>query len=491
MLLALGLFLLHSAQAFAQEINETEAQRLQGLFQTMLEERQAHIASDKDRPRTLEFEGEVTVEPAEEHYAITLPSMNMKYKDGGNINIGIVVLNVIPHDEPGQLKMTMALPTPIIGFDEDGTETMRIAIGNQQAAGIWHEELETFIKLDAVYSDIKTTFPDEDTTLEIPEFRANYNLEKSESGRWSGPVQFDFINMAVKTAKDNANVKIAALSIQTVLDEFAPEAFQTSAEQAEPSLVKMADGAKFKIGLKGFKASKTPEGQEPENISLAIGGVDFSFDDALTGSIDAEIGLNFAGLLTSNVPDDIAELIPKNGKLALTHHNIPLNQLGPIIDNDSANGALGLSLLFKIPAVLAQAGSYLEIQENSLSNDNYDMNMNAVIRADITAVNSATVKGTLKFAGLDKVLSLTQVAGTDLNASTHAIPMRTLARFLERLKPLARVETDDKWGFIHVFDFEMNETGQTLVNGKDTSSLNTETQPSAETTPPVPDQADL
>ncbi|HOO81028.1 MAG TPA: hypothetical protein PK513_00805, partial [Alphaproteobacteria bacterium] len=85
--------------------------------------------------------------------------------------------------------------------------------------------------------------------------------------------------------------------------------------------------------------------------------------------------------------------------------------------------------------------------------------------------NSATATGTLRFAGLDKILSRAQVIGTNINSSPYALPVRELARFLERLKPLGRVETNAEDGFVHIFNLEMNKKGQFLINGQNASAL--------------------
>ena len=179
---------------------------------------------------------------------------------------------------------------------------------------------------------------------------------------------------------------------------------------------------------------------------------------------------------------------PDSGQINITHHNIPIKDLAPLIENGANNKqALGLSLLFKIPAILAQAGSYIEINNSFVKNKNYNLGLNGVVRADIAAVNSATGEAELRFAGLDKVLSFAQVEGTKPTDGFSKF-MRDVARMLERFKPLANVETDEKLGYVHVFNFEMNKTGQILVNGKDVSGvMNAEPSPAAAQAAPLKD----
>lgn len=479
--------------ARAQETSDEQAQRLQAVFQQLLTERQEKIAADTKHPRTLELEGDVTVETAETHYAITLPRMSIKYQDGSHIDIGIIALNASPYDKPGEHKMTMAVPTPILGFDANGNETMRIRIGQQKAAGIWDEILQNFTKLDAVYKDIHISMNNDAATIDIPEFRANYNLNQTDTGRWSGPIQFDLLNMSMNSAYSKTRLSLGALSIQSNLDEFSAEALRPGPKEGAIPDLKFADGADLSIAIKNLDIAKNTQSDTPETLSIGDADIGFSFDDALTGVIDANFDMNFNGLKASNVPDDLIGLLPQNGKLALTHHNIPLGQIGEALSN-TGNGEfkmLGLAMLLKVPALFAQAGSYIELSESNINNVNYDINMNSIIRSDMTAANSFTAESTLKFAGLDKVLSMAQVAGTDLNSSVYAKPMRTLARYLERLKPVARIQTDEKWGFVHIFDLKMTQDGQFTINGQNSRFIfgDTPTPPEPAPTPPVEEAA--
>ena len=177
-------------------------------------------------------------------------------------------------------------------------------------------------------------------------------------------------------------------------------------------------------------------------------------------------------------------LLPRTGSFSLTQHNIPLAEIDETLQNsaEASGKILSLPLLFKIPSILAQAGSYLEIRETFFENPEYRIDFDSILRADLAAVNSATAIGTLRFAGLDKILSRAQVIGTDINSSPYALPVRELARFLERLKPLGRIETTAENGFIHIFDLKMDEKGQFLINGQNTDTL---LQEPKEPTPPA------
>ncbi len=486
-IMALAIFA--NAPAQAQNVTETEAQRLQTTFQNILNARKAEISSETERPRELILNGDVTVEPTDTYYAITLPQITISYPDGDRVEIGLISLNAIPHEKPDRFKMTMALPTPILGFDSSGQEVMRIAINAQKTAGIWHEKLENFIKLDAVYNDIQITGGGANAT--IPEVRVRYDLEETENGRWSGPTYMEATGINI-SEPDGKSISLEKIALSLLLDQFATEAFSLPTQETPPTLT-LTDGADFKISLHGLNARKTDKDGTNKSLSLKQAHFNFSYDDALNDSMDAHISFGFNDLKEDNIPQEIVALFPQSAQLKLTHHNIPISAINEVISNSAGNDPkiIGLGLLLKIPAIMAQAGSYLQLYETSIKNDNYHLTLDTTLRADITATNSATATGQLRFAGLDKVLSLAQVEGRNLASSEYAAPMRTLARFLERLKPMGRVETDTENGFTHVFDLEMNKAGQILINNQNAATLFNEPSEPEMLIQPEPQETDL
>ena len=456
--------------AFAQDINAQQAAHLKKVFQTILENRQAEIAQKTDRPRKLTLEGDVIVEPVETYYAITMPRMGLAYEDGTRVDIGIVALNASPHDQPKQYKMTMSLPTPILGFDAQDQEIMRLSIGTQKTAGIWHEDIETFIKLDAEYNDIAIAAATNNAQMNLQKLLIRYDLNESADKRWSGPIRFEADNFSIKAPENAASLSLDKLLLSITLDELLDEALLNSPteEASAETEYKMADGIDATFALTGLELSKNINNEGTENITLGSGGIRFNFDNALSGSVDANFNMNFKDLSSSNIPADLKALIPQNGALNLTHYNIPIDSINQLMANKTDENAktFGLSLMLKVPALMAQAGSYIETKDSFISNQDYNIAFNSILRADIAAVNSATAKATMRFTGFDKVLSMAQVAGRNLYTSTYAAPMRSLARLLERLKPLARIETTEDKGYVHIFDFVMDETGRVLINGQ-------------------------
>jgi len=454
----------------AQETTKERALSLQSHFQNVLENRQKNIENATNAQRTLKLEGRVSVEPADGYYAITLPPMRMIRQDQTETRIGMISMNASEH-KASRLKVTLALPTSILGLDADGQEAVRITIQEQKTAGIWHEELESFIKLDAHYKDVRIEASGGETTLRLPEILVRYNLEEDEDKRWSGPTWIQANNITLDTKNENISSIIENITFSTHIDKFSAQALKSVQEASPVNITEnlnMADGMKTRLNINGVKLSTTEQTLSLDNTAFLM-----SFDDALSDTANIQFGFSFKGANSTDISDDLKSLAPRNANFSLTHNNIPLAQIQEILLNSAPTNAqmAGFSTLLKLPAILSQAGSTIELQNTFMSNDQYRMDLDSTVRADITAAHSATLTGTLAVSGLDKILSILQVSATNSQTEKHGTFMRTLARFLERLKPISKIKTNPEKGFVHVFDFEVGKDGQLLVNGQNATTL--------------------
>ncbi|HOO81331.1 MAG TPA: hypothetical protein PK513_02375, partial [Alphaproteobacteria bacterium] len=403
----------------AQEINETGAQHLQTILQNILDTRERQ-RSEQDKS-TFEIDGTIAVEAAETYYAITWPQMKLHSVNGDTIKIGLIAMNAVPHDKPGQYKITTAIPTPIIGQDKDGQEILRITIGMQKAAGIFDESLNNFIKINTQLNDIQITFDGGKTLATIPKLQLSYNFSEDDNARWSGPSYFEISDLKLTRPSESAALSIEKFIVTSHLDSFAAQALNGGIQhgkQAPLSPLQFSDGAEITLAISGLSASSpnSPEknNKKNESFSLQSGAFNFRYENALSGSAKAHTSFNFQNLITNDIPQDLQMLLPRTGSFSLTQHNIPLAEIDETLQNsaEASGKILSLPLLFKIPSILAQAGSYLEIRETFFENPEYRIDFDSILRADLAAVNSATAIGTLRFAGLDKILSRAQVIGT-------------------------------------------------------------------------------
>jgi hypothetical protein len=454
------------AQSRAQGADPTT--QLQTLFQSILDEQAAATTNGA----TLKMDGPIEVEPAGSYYAVTLPPLTLEYQDGQKIQIGMISINASAADKPGNWKMTLALPTPITGFDASGKETMRISLGEQKVAGIWNEALKNFSKLDANYQNVRIDFPANNGFVSLKQALIRYDFTKAADGTWSGPAYFEAVDSAWNLPTLSSEGTAEKLSFNSTIDQFSPELVNTGnglifspALLSNTSLYKALNKLDIKIEANNFHSKFAPPAIKPAEYTLASGALSLQLDKVLSGTMDARLGIDFTEFKANGATSDLGSLLPQNGSINLMNKNIPAGTLADAFAGAGQDAVAVPMLIMKIPALLSQAGTFVETKNSYISNNDYRIDLGATMRADITAVNNATGQGRLAITGLDRLLANLQVI-TSKNGK-----YREPARMLEQLKTVGKVETGKNNDFVHVFDVLLDPKGALTVNGKNLSEV--------------------
>lgn len=504
--------LLFPAVADAREVNAEGAQHLKGIFEDWIKY-QKDINSLAGGA-LYEYEGEVIVEPSGTYYAVTLPHARVNYPDGTRLNLGMVSINASPHDVDGQWKMTLAVPTPIVMFDIDEQPVMRFEIGAQRAAGIWDETLENFYKLDADYQDIRVRNSISDFDLKIPSVQIRYDFSQDDTRRWSGPGWFQLKDISIALPADTGSVDISAVEAQFEVDRYDPAAMKTYREQIvalaetveaqEDQDISDAHAAGmynmlynfFTQAANGFKinysfsdlhirkaadAKDSEEGDaKTEEIKIGGGNILFEVGGLMENQVSMAFNTGYNGFSTSMVPAE-ENVTPTDLQLKFLLKNVPFkelsdlgkNTLNGVIQNPDMGQMAGISLLLKVPAILSQAGTYLELTDNYVAGEGYRFELDGRARADISALNSATADFKAVFRGLDTLLGRARrLAGqVDDPESAEARRYQELVSTLTRIKTHALRTTDLNQKPLYTLQFVMNPEGQMLINGKDAMAV--------------------
>lgn len=473
--------------------------KLKSMFQEMVD-------SHKNAPEQLaaiSFDGDISVEKAGEYYAVTLPYATLDYHDGAKFEIGLIAINAAPHEDEGQWKMTFALPTPMNFVDEDGQRSFQLNIGGQRASGVWNNNLGYFAKLDANYQDIKINDPENSFTFTLPSARAVYDLEADNAGKWSGPVYFSFNDTNLNIAEQGGEVlRVGGINLNMEMFKYDPTSFKDyqskietlilqteNQEQTEtpPDISGIFDSLMTLMG-DGFTSEyqisdvMIKSGSKNENFdTIALDKANFGLD--LTGFIEDSVALDFRmgydGFDIMPIPADMPDLAPKTLNLDISLQNIPFKQISELgkntaemaVSNPQMAQMAGMSVLFKLPAILSEAGTSLVLDQNGFGNDDYNVSLDGKIVTDLQAVNSATADFKGIITGMDTVVaSLNETMQKDPNGQNASFIQQILMG-LTMAKGFAKVETGADGKPAHVYNFIMNPQGQMLLNGNDMSAL--------------------
>lgn len=494
-LLVIGSWVIAPAQA--QALDE-KGLRLKSMIEDMLEQQKSAHASTGEE---LVFDGETSVEQAGEYYAVTLPYLYIKHPDGSRFDVGLIAINAAPHNVPGQWKMTFALPTPMSYTNTDGQEEFQITIGGQRSSGVWTENLNFFSKLDTNFQNITIAGEESAPSVTIPALRAVYDLDIDEQGKWSGPVYFSMNDILADNYDAlGSTLRIGAFDLNVEMFKYDPAAAApynaklenliatpVSQHPSDEDILGLYDAFSALVGngftseyqLTDVQITNNDIQKNYETVKLENARLGFDLTGFLENKIGVGLRAGFDGLEIVPTPSDSKELAPSNLNLDLAIDNIPGKELAEAaLDSYKTSMVAGefgnvtaMSLLFKLPAILTQSGTSVSLNDNTIGNALYNVDISGKIISDAAAANAATANINSKVKGLDALT-------TSLSASIQNNPGAPNSAFLQQmllqltiLKGFAKADTDENGDIIHTLDVILNKQGNLLVNNNDVSAL--------------------
>ncbi|MEZ5919463.1 MAG: hypothetical protein R3D66_06050 [Alphaproteobacteria bacterium] len=495
--------LLVPATARAQAIDDKGAEALKGVLSGLLDEQ---ITLGGQSGVQIIKEGPLSVEPSDSYYAVTFPHLSIRYPDGKQFEFGMLSINAVPHDKPGQWKMSIALPTPMLLLNDDGSELMRMNIGAQQAAGIWLEGTHYFTKMDSTYKDIALTGENGLFELSIPLTRIRYNLEDDQNGMLSGPISASLEGLRALFPQSGGTATIGKLQTDFTLDRYNPKAELAYRRKIQPLLENLqsddlpssssenkagedmstlqdamlelfmnwGNGFSGTYSLEDLAVNMPAQGDKPARqlrLKNALSG--FEIGDMLSDKAFLKVRAGHNGFFSNETPEKYKPFVPENSNLDITARNVPLKAIlelaattmSAVQSNPDMRQMAGLSLMMKVPALLSQAGTIIEFENNYLENEAHKADLNGQIKADMSAISSMTAQLRATFAGLDALLTQAQILAADPEEPAAA-QFAEMAKTLAQIKGWASVEQQAA-GPLHVLNFELNTQGQMLLNGRD------------------------
>ncbi|MGQ0527246.1 MAG: hypothetical protein ACT4OY_04355 [Alphaproteobacteria bacterium] len=492
--------------AWAARIDAKGAEKLGAIFEKFMAARKT--ALEADGTTKVSYDGVAVVEPARSYYAVTLPHTKITYADGSRLDIGMISINATPHNEDGQWKMTAAIPMPITMNGVHGSLQTKTSIGEQRAAGIWDEGLESFSKLDAVYKNIIVENYSYPYSITIPSLQIVYDMTKDEQGLWSGPGHMALDRLSVVIPSQKLQGHVANIRSDFTLDHYNPQAIKTyqekmgvltkklgaqAAANAQTLPIQMKDlygpmldffmtsgnGLQVDYEISDVNFSwQGRDGKTPGLFKLDSGALGTTMTGFNTDLASMNMRLKFEGLEEKTIQTaKYKKLSPARANMDIAMQNIPIRQIAGLATNTMAAMSdpdmaplAGLSLMMKVPAMLSQAGALLTVKDNSFGNGDYNVALNGTAKADMAALNSAVINAQAVFTGLDKMIEAAKSQAAAKDAET-AEQGKELLKQLQVIKAQARVEAVEGAPTKHVIDFVMNEKGQMLVNGKALESV--------------------
>lgn len=469
------------------------AAHLKEIFTRYLEDRKIAMKASN---RELLTEGPLTVEPAGTYYAITMPHITLANPDGTSTDVGIFAINALPGDKPYEWKLSVAAPTPITGFGIDKQPDFRTTLGSQTFNGIWNENIQTFTKLDAQYTNIVINKIADGIVMKVPKTTIIYNLTPSADGKtWSGPVRYEMTDIQALRRGETMPTRIGKVTMNMNVRDFDPA--QGLAYQKK--IAGFAKGAVTTEQLPGIYAaffdfigsawSGFDSKITADNIALAYAGspagtmnvrqatLGFDMNDLKTDSVKTHMNIAYNGLAITPPQPGLSDTLPDHLTLDITADKIPLKALTalavknvlPDTATPEAKRAAGLELAKMIPQVLGQAGATVKVDNSSFGNTSYNMLMNGLLNADAKAVMGAQGKMQIEAKGIDALLLAMQKQLKDPKLPEQAKAELQKAYLL--MMVINGIGQKGKSADIRTYDIVLNAEGKVMLNGQDLSML--------------------
>jgi hypothetical protein len=483
--------------ASAQDINAQGAAHLKTMFQDILD-KQAAMYAEIEGP-TVTYDGDIMVEQASTYYAITLPATIIEMPDEpkSTIKVGVVSINAIPHEKAKQWKMTFTTPSPILGYDAEGQENFRVNIGKQRASGIWHEDFENFIKLDANYENINADVKNAPNFMALDKVSIIYDLSEDENARWSGPSQMTATNLQLTPPENKGHISLGEISMITTIQEANLLSIKnyatllTETQDGTPDMATIidaimgyADGFGTSIKIAGLKVQEGSKDEITDILDLKIDKkpikfTDITLDEAhfhmdaeglLKDKTTASMSMGYTGFKAEPMDKNKRVLTPNNFAFTIKNNNVPLQQITTMVTNAMTSEAnidnkISMALIVtKIPALLAMAGTTLEI-ENSMSNDTFAVDTNGIAKAEMNSIFGGTANMTTTIKNLDKMIEAAKALMQNTNEENIG-KNKQLLTALSTLKTTGTVSQDEAGNTIHTFKLIMDQTGSVTLNGQ-------------------------
>lgn len=400
------------------------------------------------------IDGEVTVEPKGEYYAVILPKISLQPseklkktitdaspvpKEGEKpedtsavqqdfpaftFDLGQTAINAIPDDKPGLWKVTIAFPGSM-SFGVQDEFSLQVAIGEQNTSGLLHEVSGNLLKLESVLKNVKINASSGGETSEftIPELGMTANYEDDGQGYISGPSTVRISGMGFDIPEDGGRIDFGSLEVSSILtrykmissDEYKNHMiafnkkmieFEKSGETGTPPSAEMIDEAIAVIAalcdfegitatytLKNFSVkpgASSPAPAQSVNLDTATFGIGLNQLKSDTGELSFKLAYN--GVKLDPEPQGFEGIIPDSVNVDLSLAKIPLQSLW-------ATGLNAGKTLAANPEAGAMAGMGLMMQVPmmlSQSGTEIVIKDNAIAGKDYKASLNGQVKADVK-----------------------------------------------------------------------------------------------
>jgi len=496
-------FLFSVSQAQANTVSLNGAKDIESDIEAIIQQLDDGTAASGMK---LMQDGELKVVPrADSYYAVTFPHLSIVMPSEEKLDIGVISMNVMPTESDKMWKITMAMPTPMAVYDDDEALAFTIDIGEQKFAGVWHTEAQYFIQEQTEYKNIVAKDAQDNFVFTIPVLTSQTDLDETSPGLLSGGTYMNMKNINLDVgAKSMLSIDGIVLEadisdydykkmhqyredvsgmmkdLQTAQDGEMDD--DIGSKQVNQLMTSIMDN--LMSAWKGFDARATitgirgsdPTGMMPvslDGLTFSYGSTDFNTDDA-----SIYYGFSHSGL-NVQVPDPTTQaMIPTTSNFKLRFDSVPLQKLMQEAKTVTEKAAAQPNaaqmhtneIKNKIPQMLADAGTQLEISNSFVEGKDYAVHYSGNVRADASAAKKAVGDALITFHGMDKIIQQIQASQAEGGSMMPPMLQQGLA-MLGFVQMVGQQGNDENGRPARVYEFELKPDGTVMLNGTDLQTM--------------------
>jgi hypothetical protein len=429
-----------------------------------------------------QWDGRTAAVVAGDHYNVELPALQVTNDDGSRLGVGKITLALKPEAD-GVWGVGLAVPSPIAMLAADGKPEGELTIGRQSFTGRWLSRLETLVKADGTFGDIKAVSKKDKSLLQIGAILVRTDLAEAAPGRWSGPSALSLQNFAMN---DEHGIQVARLgSVAIEADVVGMDLNHAATLNQKAEAIPAAEGAlalrkrlallnglfssaQGRVVLSDLALTAPADGSNVrlERIGIRLGVEGFDQEKSTLS-----VGYDHAGLKLEPPPGP-TDFLPVKVELALAAASLPNNGLWATFTKalDAPAGkddTIGQALAGQLLGALTQAGSKLRIDALNLD----------------SAALAARVKGEARFNAQSPmgVVADINMSLRGLEAAAKQLQPKPGAKVDEEAQNILAMVTmaqafgapakDEAGRDIRTYALQLDAGGRMMLNGADMSAL--------------------
>jgi hypothetical protein len=496
-----AMFCFAAQPSYAQVIDDAGAAKLKAIIQEDI----SYL--DDVYTLGLKYEGEVTVIQHDGYYQVTLPAYTIDPDMGGIvIDIGKVVMNVVPEGDD-LLNKSIALPTPVVMKNAEGTELWRLDIGKQKSQAQYVPSIQVTPKYNYSLQGVKLTIADAGT-LSIDDLVLMMNLERDENGYYSGPSKYEIKGIKFQADHGEDRVNIGSIVLDgpsEACDMAGLTAYMKGLGKVDPAqmapeeigkflgslwneVLQFCDSGGLNFSMKDLEIlSKEPDGTE-QAIRLEAFGFGLSLHDMRSEKNTLGTTATLKGLSIPCLRDECRKFLPRVFEYKMKIVDLPAKALFAILlstiqpDTGEFNPADPQVIL----KILSDAGTKYVLESALFETEMLGGALDGGLRIDAEAANGLTALFHGKLRNLGETITYFETMMPDMPSQ-----LQDIYWVLMLADHLVQPETESPEGQDErLYELQVTREGAVLVNGQDIMemAMEAEAEGEGEAESPPPEQ---